>query len=238
MERIDGRSADQLRSIDIIKDYISYPEGSVLISMGNTKVLCNVTIEDTLPRWLKEQENPHGWVTGEYSMLPRSTHTRNSRETKGLKGRTQEIQRLIGRSLRAGINLEKLGERSCLVDCDVLQADGGTRTASITGGYVALCLALKPLIDSGELPADVIETQIGAISVGVADGTPILDLCYEEDSSAEVDANIVMTGKGEFVEIQGTGEDSTFSRAELDSMLGLAEKGISEIFEMQQALLS
>ena len=235
--RIDNRQTDALRAVSLTPDYVIYPEGSVLISMGNTKVLCNVTIEDEIPRWMKAQGKPGGWVTGEYALLPRSTHTRTQRETRGLGGRTQEIKRLIGRSLRAAVNLEQLGERTCIVDCDVLQADGGTRTAAITGGYVALALALQKLIKAGELTQNVFASPVAAISVGVVKGVPMLDLCYEEDSIADVDVNVVMNADGEFIEVQGTGEGATFSRSTLDALLDLAQEGIAELLEIQQELL-
>ena len=235
--RIDNRQPDELRPVSLTPDFVIYPEGSVLIAMGNTKVMCNVTIENEVPRWMKAQGKPGGWVTGEYALLPRSTHTRTQRETRGLGGRTQEIKRLIGRSLRAAVNLDRLGERTCIIDCDVLQADGGTRTAAITGGYVALALALKKLIDAGELTDEVFASPVAAISAGVIDGVPMLDLCYEEDSAADVDVNVVMNAAGEFIEVQGTGEGATFSRAELDALLDLAQKGITELLKTQQAWL-
>ena len=235
--RIDNRQPDELRPVSLTPDFVIYPEGSVLISMGKTKVMCNVTIEDDVPRWKKAQGKPGGWVTGEYALLPCSTHTRTQRETRGLGGRTQEIKRLIGRSLRAAINLEQLGSRTCIVDCDVLQADGGTRTAAITGGYVALALALQKIVKSGELTQDVFASPVAAISVGVVEGVPMLDLCYEEDFAADVDFNIVMNAAGEFIEVQGTGEGTTFSRTELDELLDLAQKGISELLVIQRNLL-
>ena len=236
--RLDNRQPDELRPVSLTPDFVIYPEGSVLIAMGNTKVMCNVTIEDEVPRWMKAQGKPGGWVTGEYALLPRSTHTRTRRETRGLGGRTQEIKRLIGRSLRAAINLDQLGERTCIIDCDVLQADGGTRTAAITGGYVALALALQKLVEADELSADVFASPVAAISVGVVDGVTLLDLCYEEDSAADVDVNVVMNADGEFIELQGTGEGATFSRAELDELLILAQKGIAELLVFQQGFLT
>ena len=235
--RADGRAANELREVSFKTDYIIHPEGSVLVSMGGTKVLCNVSIEDTLPRWLMNEENPHGWVTAEYAMLPRSTHTRISRETLRPRGRTQEISRLIGRSLRQAVNLEQLGERTCTVDCDVLQADGGTRTAAITGGYVALALALKELISKKEIPASVLKTPVAAISVGLLDGAPLLDLCYEEDVKADVDFNLVMDGNNSYIEIQGTAEGVAFPREKLDSLLSLAEKGIKKLLKDQLEIL-
>ena len=235
--RVDNRQPDELRPVSMIPNYVIYPEGSVLISMGNTKVICNVTIEDDIPHWMKLQGNGEGWVTGEYALLPRSTHTRTRRETSGLGGRTQEIRRLIGRSLRAAIDLEELGPRTCIVDCDVLQADGGTRSAAITGGYVALVLALNKLVDAGEISGEVFAAPVAAISVGVVKDHPLLDLCYAEDSIADVDVNVVMNGKGEFIEIQGTGEGSTFSHQVLNELLDLAYKGIDELFKKQREIL-
>jgi len=235
--RLDNRKPDELRPVSLTPDFVIYPEGSVLIAMGNTKVLCNVTIDNDLPRWMKIQGKSGGWVTGEYALLPRSTHTRTQRETRGLGGRTQEIKRLIGRSLRAAVNLDHLGSRTCIVDCDVLQADGGTRTAAITGGYVALALALKKLVNKGEISADVFASPVAAISVGVVDSVPMLDLCYAEDSAADVDVNVVMNGDDEFIEVQGTAEGATFSRPDLDVLLNLAQKGISELLVFQQKFL-
>jgi len=235
--RIDNRQNDALRPVSLTPNYVIYPEGSILIAMGNTKVICNVSIEEGVPYWMKIQGKPGGWVTGEYALLPRSTHTRTQRETRGLGGRTQEIKRLIGRSLRAAVNLEQMGERTCIVDCDVLQADGGTRTAAITGGYVALALALQKLVKDGELTEDVFAAPVAAISVGVVKGVPMLDLCYKEDSAADVDVNVVMNGNGEFIEVQGTGERETFSRSTLDALLDLAQDGIAELLEIQHELL-
>jgi len=236
--RIDNRKSDELRPVLIIPDYVIYPEGSVLISIGNTKVICNVTIEADVPKWMKVSQKVGGWVTGEYAMLPRSTSTRSQRETRGLGGRTQEIKRLIGRSLRAAVNLEKLGSYTCIVDCDVLQADGGTRTAAITGGYVALVLALRKYIQLGKISEDVFASPIAAVSVGVVEGVPLLDLCYQEDSNAEVDVNVVMNDKNEFIEIQGTAEGATFPRYILNELLDLAQKGISELLAYQVDVLS
>ncbi len=235
--RIDHRQTDELRPVLLTPNFVIYPEGSVLIAMGNTKVMCNVTIENEIPHWMKSRENSGGWVTGEYALLPRSTQTRTQRETRGLGGRTQEIKRLIGRSLRAAVNLDHLGARTCIVDCDVLQADGGTRTAAITGGYVALALALQKLVDVGDIPAEVFASPVAAISVGVVNGNPMLDLCYEEDFAADVDVNVVMNGEGDFIEVQGTAEGATFSRSELDVLLDLAQKGIAELLKIQQDLI-
>jgi ribonuclease PH len=235
--RIDQRQADEIRPVTLSPNYVIYPEGSVLIAMGQTKVLCNVTIENEVPRWMKSQGKVGGWVTAEYALLPRSTHTRTSRETHGLGGRTQEIRRLIGRSLRAAVNLELLGERTCIIDCDVLQADGGTRTAAITGGYVSLALALQKLIAAGEIPLEVLAKPVAAISVWILRGEPLLDLCYTEDSAAEVDFNVVMNAAGEFIELQGTAEGATFSRQMLETMMDLAHKGIKELLLIQKTVL-
>jgi len=235
MPRIDGRNADQLRPVTLVPDYVIYPEGSVLIAMGKTKVLCNATIDDRVPHWMQRQNVPGGWVTAEYALLPRSTQERTSRETRGLRGRTQEIRRMIARSLRAAVDLEMLGQRMCIVDCDVLQADGGTRTAAVTGGYVALRLALQTLIDAGEVSPEVLLPPVAAVSVGVVAGRPVLDLCYAEDVQADADVNIVMNTAGKFVEVQGTAEGATFDRSTLNTLLDLAEKGIGELFDFQQS---
>jgi len=232
-KRLDGRLVDQLRPVTLTPGYVRYPEGSVLIAVGDTRVLCNVSVEEGLPRW----KQTGGWVTAEYALLPRSTHQRTARETRGLGGRTQEVRRLIGRSLRAGIDLDKLGERTCIVDCDVLQADGGTRTAAVTGGYVALVIALGKLVEAGEIPAEVFKPQVAAVSVGIVEGQPILDLCYREDAIAEVDVNVVMNAEGEFIEVQGTAEMNPFGRASLDEMLDLAHKGITELFAIQKSVI-
>lgn len=236
MKRIDGRAADALRPIKFIPAYIKYPEGSVLVAFGDTKVLCNVTVEAGAPGWKVRQNLPGGWVTGEYALLPRATTERTRRETKGLRGRTQEIQRLIGRSLRAAVALEKLGERTLIVDCDVLQADGGTRTAAITGGYLALRLALRTLRAAGEVPPEVFLPPVAAISVGLVDGQPLLDLCYVEDARAQADLSVVMNARGEFIEVQGTAERGAFPRAALNQLLDLAEKGIGELLALQQTI--
>jgi ribonuclease PH len=237
MRRVDGRTADELRLVTITPDYVVYPEGSVFIAMGETKVLCNVTVEEGVPGWMRAQGVEGGWVTAEYALLPRSTHYRTPRETSGLRGRTQEIRRLIGRSLRAAVDLEKLGERTCIVDCDVIQADGGTRTAAVTGSYVALAIALGKLIRGGLLPAEVLKTAVAAVSVGVVGGQAMLDLCYEEDSIAEVDFNVVMTGGGEFAEVQGTAEGRPFDRQTMDQLLDLAAQGVRQLFEAQRTAL-
>ena len=215
-------------------DYVRYPEGSVLTSIGNTVVLCNVTIEEGVPRWFQDQEKAGGWITGEYGLLPRSTHTRTKRETRGLSGRTQEIRRMIGRSLRAGYNLDQLGEYTCIVDCDVLQADGGTRTAAITGGYTALRIAIQKYVKDGRIKQEVFKSPVAAVSVGLVNGYPLLDLCYEEDSKADVDFNIVMNADGDFIEIQGTAEGKTFTKDSLDCLLSLADRGITELLKTQK----
>jgi ribonuclease PH len=229
MTRNDGRNNKQIRPVVFVLNYVDYPEGSVLISIGKTRVLCNVSIEDQVPAWREKNDLPGGWITAEYALLPRSTTTRVKREIQGLSGRTQEIKRLIGRSLRAGFDLSLLGNRTFIVDCDVLQADGGTRTASITGGYAALRLALKDLVEGGSISQDVFSSPVAAISVGILSGTPVLDLNYREDAQAEVDLNVVMNQEGDFIEIQGTAEGSTFSRDDLNSMLELAESGIQQL---------
>ena len=231
--RTDGRAPDQLRPVVIETGVQEFAEGSVLIAMGKTRVLCSASVESGVPRW--RMGSGKGWVTAEYSMLPRATSERNQREaTRGkLGGRTQEIQRLIGRALRSAIDLGSMGEHSIIVDCDVLQADGGTRTASITGGWIALSLALDHLVDRGLRKSRPQLQPISAISVGVVDGQPLLDLCYVEDSAADVDMNVVMTGDGRFVEVQGTAEQEPFSRKEADAMLDLAALGCRELFEHQ-----
>ena len=233
--RPDGRKYDELRPISFTPNFVSYPEGSVLITWGETRVLCNLTVQEGVPNWLAGKGQ--GWITAEYALLPRSTHTRTPRETKGLRGRTQEIRRLIGRSLRKAVDLEKIGERTLLLDCDVIQADGGTRVASVTGGYLALALGLKPLIQSGEIPLDALSFHIAAVSVGMIQGQPILDLNYVEDSQADVDFNIVMTSESRIVEVQGTAEGNPFSRSDLDQMLTLAETGIHQIIALQKEFL-
>jgi ribonuclease PH len=207
-----------------------------LIEVGKTRVLCNASVLEQVPPWLAG--TGRGWVTAEYALLPRSTHTRTPRETRGLRGRTQEIRRLIGRSLRAAVDLDALGERQVIVDCDVLQADGGTRTASVTGGYVALALALNRMIHAGTIPKSALVTAVAAVSVGIVDGQEVLDLSYEQDHRAEVDLNVVMTGRGQYVEIQGTAEGATFDRAALDRLLDLAATGITRLLQIQQNALS
>lgn len=235
MKRIDGRENNQMREVKITRNYLKYAEGSVLIEIGNTKVICAATLEEKVPPFLKG--SGEGWITAEYSLLPRSTQTRNIREAaKGkLTGRTHEIQRLIGRALRSVVDLKALGERTIWLDCDVLQADGGTRTASITGAYIAMVDAISNVYKP-EKPFPV-KDFLAAISVGVLGETPILDLCYEEDSSAAVDMNLVMTGEGKFVEVQGTGEQHAFSRGQLEEMLALGEQGVYELIEYQKDVL-
>ncbi|WP_297150394.1 ribonuclease PH [Thermogemmatispora sp.] len=236
MIRTDGRSQTQLRPLRLTVDYLDYAEGSVIIETGRTRVLCAATVEEKVPPFL--EGSGRGWVTAEYSMLPRATLTRTSREREGrLSGRTQEIQRLIGRSLRAAVDLEALGTRTLILDCDVLQADGGTRTAAITGAFVALYRACSRLVERGLLPAHPVRTAVAAVSVGVVEGQPLLDLCYEEDARAEVDFNVVMTAHGDFVEVQGTGEGGVFSRTRLDELLSLAQEGISQLLAFQQPYL-
>ncbi|MCI3985113.1 ribonuclease PH [Bacillus vallismortis] len=236
--RHDGRQHDELRQITFDVDFISHPEGSVLITAGNTKVICNASVEDRVPPFLRG--GGKGWITAEYSMLPRATNQRTIRESsKGkVSGRTMEIQRLIGRALRAVVDLEKLGERTIWIDCDVIQADGGTRTASITGAFLAMAIAIGKLLKAGTIKANPITDFLAAISVGIDKEQGILlDLNYEEDSSAEVDMNVIMTGSGRFVELQGTGEEATFSRDDLNGLLGLAEKGIQELIDKQKEVL-
>ncbi|HEX8983736.1 MAG TPA: ribonuclease PH [Ktedonobacterales bacterium] len=235
MTRADGRANDQLRPISITTDYIKHAEGSALIEFGDTRVLCVASIEDRVPPFLEGRGQ--GWVTAEYAMLPRAGNTRSQRESVAGKvgGRTHEIQRLIGRSLRAALDLRALGERTITLDCDVLQADGGTRTASITGAWIALQRATKRLKEQGILRVDPVKLSVAAVSVGIVKDQGMLDLNYGEDSRAEVDANVVMTDKGEFIEVQGTAEGKPFSRARLDELLALAEKGIRELQEIQRA---
>jgi ribonuclease PH len=238
--RADGRSPDQLRPVRFQNNIAPYANGSTLIEWGNTRVICGVTIEESVPRWMKEQGVTGGWITAEYSMLPYSTLQRKQRDiTKGkIDGRSQEIQRLIGRAMRAALDLEKLGTRTIWVDCDVLQADGGTRTAAVTGAYVALALAIRKLLATGKLPADPIRHAIAAVSVGILEKQALLDLCYTEDAAAEVDLNLVMTSAGEFIELQGTGEEATFSESQLAEMLALGRGGVGELLALQQAALA
>ncbi len=235
--RRDGRLPDKMRKVRLVRGYIKHAEGSALIEVGDTRVLCTASVEEKVPPFLKG--TGQGWITAEYSMLPRSTHTRTIREvTKGRpSGRSLEIQRLIGRSLRAVVDLRILGERTIWIDCDVIQADGGTRTASITGAFVALYDALEYLKKTGVMRENPVKDYLAAVSVGIYRGVPILDLTYQEDSEAEVDMNLVMTGKGEFVEIQGTAEQATFSKEKLEKMLVLGEKGIKELVEFQRRIV-
>lgn len=235
--RPSGRKPDEAREIKITRNYTKHAEGSVLVEFGDTKVICNASIDEKVPRFLKGEGQ--GWITAEYGMLPRSTGSRMMREAaKGKQtGRTVEIQRLIGRSLRAAVDMEALGERTIQIDCDVIQADGGTRTASISGGCVALIDALQTLVDAGKLDKLPLKQKIAAISVGIYQGTPVLDLDYPEDSVAETDMNVIMTDKGGFIEIQGTAEGEAFEEAEFNAMLSLAKKGINEIFELQESAI-
>ncbi|MCO4787106.1 MAG: ribonuclease PH [Marinomonas atlantica] len=236
--RPSGRAADQLRPMKFTRNFTKHAEGSVLVECGDTKVICTATVVKGVPRFLKGKGQ--GWITAEYGMLPRSTHNRVDREAARGKqsGRTVEIQRLIGRSLRAALDLKKLGEHTITIDCDVLQADGGTRTASISGGFVALADAVKTLVEAKKVKENPIVSQIGAISVGVYQGTPVLDLDYPEDSSAETDMNVIMNDKGGFIEIQGTAEGEAFSDEHMVGMLAVARKGINEILEMQRQVLA
>jgi ribonuclease PH len=236
--RSGARAADQLRPVRITRGYTMHAEGSVLIEFGNTRVLCTASVEEKVPP--HKRGSGEGWVTAEYGMLPRATHTRNDREAARGKqsGRTQEIQRLIGRSLRAVFDLAKLGERTIALDCDVLQADGGTRTAAITGAFIAAQDAVDTLLAAGKLSASPIIGHVAAVSVGIVQGTPLLDLEYTEDSACDTDMNVVMTGAGHFIEVQGTAEGAAFSRREMDALLALAEKGIAELVQLQRQSLS
>ncbi|MEN6347956.1 MAG: ribonuclease PH [Syntrophomonas sp.] len=237
MSRPKERLNDEMRPVKIIPDFVKHPDGSVLVETGDTRVLCSAMIEEKVPPFLKGSGS--GWVTAEYSLLPSSTETRTQREaSRGkISGRTSEIQRLIGRSLRAVVDMKALGERTIWIDCDVIQADGGTRTASISGSFVALYLAFKKLKAEGVIETIPVKDYLAAVSVGIVDGIPVLDLEYTEDSRAEVDMNVVMTGNGEYVEIQGTGEESVFSKKELGDLLSLAEKGIQELITIQKSIL-
>jgi ribonuclease PH len=234
--RPDGRQPDELRPISFERDFTSFADGSVLVSFGDTRVLCTAMVDDDVPRWMRNSGK--GWVTAEYSMLPGSSPERVGRERRGPKGRTHEIERLIGRSLRAVCNMRVLGERQVLVDCDVLQADGGTRTASISGAWIALHDALSRQVALGAIGAHPITDHLAAVSVGIIDGEARLDLPYAEDSRAEVDMNVVMCGDGRLVEVQGTAEDEPFTRSQLDELLGLAEGGIREIVELQREMVA
>ena len=233
--RFDGRQNDQLRPVKITPNFARYAEGSALIAFGNTQVLCTASIDATVPKWL--QGTGKGWVTAEYGMLPRSTHTRIARDKAATGGRTQEISRLIARSLRAAVDLKLLGEKQIVVDCDVLQADGGTRTAAVTGGFVALALALQKMKSAGLLQTQPLKQYVSAVSVGLSRGEALLDLCYEEDSTIETDMNFVMTGSGGFVEVQGTAEGEPFKMIELQKMLAFAQKGCQELFRHQAEIV-
>lgn len=234
--RNDGRAVDQIRNTKITPNISPYAEGSALIEVGGTKVICTASVEDKVPMFLRNKGL--GWVTAEYAMLPRATNTRTQRETQRPSGRTQEIQRLIGRSLRAIVDTKLLGERQIYIDCDVIQADGGTRCASITGAYVALALACRKLMKNNIIKTSPIMSEVAAVSVGILDGTPILDLAYTEDSTAEVDMNVVCTGTGKFIELQGTAEREPFSREQMDEMLILADAGINKLFQIQRNALA
>ncbi|MDQ5843986.1 MAG: ribonuclease PH [Acidobacteriota bacterium] len=236
--RTDGRAADELRSVKITPGYLPYAEGSVLIEMGETRVVCSASVEDRVPPFLRN--TGQGWITAEYSMLPRATQQRTAREVRrgGPSGRTHEIQRLIGRSLRAAADMKLLGERTLTLDCDVIQADGGTRTAAITGAYVACALASIRLVTSGKIPRSIIISEVAAISVGIVENTPLLDLKYDEDSRAEVDMNVVCTGDGRYIEVQGTAEREPFSRAQMDGLLALADQGIKTLVAIQREVIT
>jgi ribonuclease PH len=235
-ERLDKRTYDQIRNTKITPNISPYAEGSALIEVGGTKVICTASVEDRVPMFMRNKGL--GWVTAEYAMLPRATNTRTQRETQRPSGRTQEIQRLIGRSLRAVVDTKLLGERQIYLDCDVIQADGGTRCASITGAYVALALACRKLVKQGTIRTSPILSEVAAVSVGIIEGTPILDLAYAEDSNADVDMNVVCTGLGKFIELQGTAEREPFSREQMDEMLILADIGVNRLFEIQRLALA
>ena len=239
MKRVDGRRPDQLRSVSIYPHYVKQPAGSVLIEMGNTRVLCAASVEEGVPRWMREQKVKGGWITAEYSMLPYATAPRKPRElSRGRpEGRTHEIQRLVGRALRSVTDIEKLGERTVWIDCDVLEADGGTRTAAITGAYVAVMLAMQKLQSEGVIAEIPLKSCVAAISVGLLEDVALLDLCYAEDVKAAVDMNVVMTDEGQFVEVQGTGEDAPFTQRQMSAMLKLARKGITELIAIQKKVL-
>jgi len=234
--RLDGRVIDQLRNTKITPNISPYAEGSALIEVGGTKVICTASVEDRVPMFMRNKGV--GWVTAEYAMLPRATNTRTQRETQRPSGRTQEIQRLIGRSLRAIVDTALLGERQIMLDCDVIQADGGTRCASITGAYVALALACRRLVKNSIIKTSPIRSEVAAVSVGIIEGTPILDLAYGEDSTADVDMNVVCTGLGKFIELQGTAEREPFSREQMDEMLMLADIGVNKLFDIQRNALN
>ena len=233
MIRSDGRGVDKLRKVQITRNYLKFPEGSCLIELGNTKVICTASVDENVPPFLRGSGT--GWVTAEYGMLPRSCGTRIPRGKDS--GRTYEIQRLVGRSLRTVTDMKNMGERSIWIDCDVIQGDGGTRTASITGSFIALADAMNKLKKQGLISKILLKDFVAATSVGILNGTPILDLCYEEDSKAEVDMNVVMTGGGEFIEIQGTGERKSFSKEQMDGLMDLGKKGIADLVDIQKSLL-
>lgn len=235
--RVDGRKLDQLRNVKIIPHYLSHPTGSCLIEMGKTRVICSAMIEESVPPWLKKEGDGSGWLTAEYAMLPGSSFERIYRERSKIGGRTQEIQRLIGRSLRMALDLKKLGPRSILIDCDVIDADGGTRTASITGAFVALVLALRKLESNIPGLGECLKRAVAAVSVGVVNGCAHLDLCYEEDKAASVDMNIVKVSTGEFIEVQGTAESEPYSQPTLDSLLKIANEGLTALFKVQDSVL-
>ena len=236
--RTDGRATDQLRQTDIKPDFLPYAEGSALIVMGDTRVICSASIDESVPRWIRNKGE--GWVTAEYAMLPRATQTRTPRDSSRgkMQGRAQEIQRLIGRSLRAVADLKALGERTIYIDCDVLQADGGTRTAAITGAYVAFALASNKLLKAGKIVRPLMTHQVAAVSVGIVDNTPLLDLKYDEDSRAQVDMNVVCTSEGRFIELQGTAEKGAFSREQMDELLDLGVKGIDVLVGIQRNIIA
>jgi len=236
--RTDGRAPDELRPVKITPGFLPYAEGSVLIEMGNTRVVCSASLEDRVPPFLRN--SGQGWLTAEYAMLPRATQTRTGREIGrgGPSGRTHEIQRLIGRSLRAIADMKVLAERTITIDCDVLQADGGTRTAAITGAYVAFALASRSLVKAGKISRSLTINQVAAVSVGIVGNTPLLDLKYDEDSRAEVDMNVVCTGDGRFIELQGTAEREPFSRQQMDELVAIATKGIAKLLEIQKTIIS
>ena len=238
--RVDGRRADQLRPLRFQNHIAPYATGSTLIEWGNTRVICGVTVEEMVPKWMKEQNVSGGWITAEYSMLPYSTLPRKQRDiARGkIDGRSQEIQRLIGRAMRAAVNLDRVGPRTFWIDCDVLQADGGTRTAAITGGFVALSLAVKQLLAEGKLTEDPALQPVAAVSVGLVNQEPLLDLCYAEDAAAAVDLNLAMNGAGEFIELQATGEEATFSETQLAALLALGKAGLRQLLAAQQATLA
>jgi ribonuclease PH len=238
MARKDNRGADEIRPLDLQVGFVSYPEGSVLFSLGGTRVLCNVTVEHGVPTWMQSKNAPGGWVTAEYAMLPRSTHVRTPRETLAPRGRTAEIRRLVGRSLRASVHLEVLPPVTCIVDCDVIQADGGTRTASVTGGYIALALALHRFTKTDNGGLGVFASPVAAISVGKVDGALLVDLDYEEDSRAEADMNLVMNANGDFIEIQGTAERSPLKPGDLAAAIELGRSAINGLISVQRKVLA